>query len=96
MRTITTLKNQTVFDIAIQHYGDVALFDKVVEMNTGLRNDYSAATASGVQFDYEVFDMSFPLLPGQQVLIDPMLVNAVVMREIRDQEIISFDNSFLL
>jgi len=95
MIRVITLKNQTVFDIAIQHYGDVARFNKVMELNPELINDYSAATDAGVAFDYAEFDMAYPLAAGQQVVIDPTLTNAVVLRELRGHEIISFDKNYL-
>lgn len=95
MITVLTAKNQTVFDIAIQHYGDVAMFDKVVELNPDLANDYSAAIDAGVVFDFAVFDLAYPLAAGQQVIIDPVMANNAILRELKGHEIISFDKNFL-
>lgn len=95
MKQIISLKNQTVFDIAKQHYGDIAMFDKVMELNSDLKNDYSAATSSGFDFDYLVFDLAFPLKEGTKLLIDTKLVLPAIIRELNNIEIITFSHKDL-
>lgn len=95
MRTIISVKNQTVFDIAVQHYGNVDLFDKIIVDNPHLVNDYSEASAAGVSVDYNEFDLSWPLQEGLRISIDPSYANNVVLRELKGVDIVSFDNKDL-
>jgi hypothetical protein len=90
MKTVITTRNQTIFDIAAEHYGDVSKFDKVMELNPSLANDYTEARNLGIEFNEDEFDMSFPLLENQSLLIDSMLVNNQVLRELKNEGIFSF------
>lgn len=93
MKTVTTVKNQTIFDLAAEYYGNTALFDKIMELNPSLKNDYEVARDKGIPFDESVFDLSFPLLDNQMVQIDTMLENRQVLRELKSSGIFSFTNN---
>lgn len=95
MIEVKTKQNQTIFDIAVQHYGDVSLFDKVFEDNPHIENDYSFLVNKDIVFDYDSFDFAMPLKPGQTVFIDPLKQNRAVLFELKDIDVVSFDISDL-
>jgi len=95
MITVYSLKNQTIFDIAAQHYGDVSKFDKVLELNPSLVNDYEEARKAGIGFTEGEFDISFPLEQNQAVKIDTMLASRQVLRELKNESIFSFTKNDL-
>ncbi len=95
MKTINTIKNQTVFDVAVQHYGAVDMFVKVIELNPHLKNDYSAAIEAGVPFENDVLDLSYPVMEGTEIIIETAMVNIKIAQELKDKEVISFNKNIL-
>jgi hypothetical protein len=71
MRQITTVSNQTVFDIAVQEYGNVELAFQIIQDNdlAGL-NELPAGheLANGCDFD-----VSYPLKAGLTINIQESL-----------------------
>lgn len=93
LRKVVSMPNQTVFDIASQYYGDVAHFDRVLELNPVLYSDYTYARELGVQVDESLFDISYPLMPNTHLNIDVKFVNRGVLRELQQKEIVSFSKN---
>lgn len=94
-KIINSVKNQTVFDIAVQHYGDVDMFVKVIELNPHLKNDYSAAIKKGVPFENDVLDLSYPLKEETEIIIETAMVDIKIAQELKDKEVISFHKNIL-
>jgi hypothetical protein len=71
MRQITTVKDQTIFDIAVQEYGNVELAFQILEDNdlSGL-NDFPSGHViiSGCQFD-----LAYPIKTGVVIKIQESL-----------------------
>jgi hypothetical protein len=59
MTEIIVEPNQTIFDLAVKHYGNVEAVGEILELNTAARTD-----AEG----YFWFDHA--ILPGDRILID--------------------------
>lgn len=91
MKTITTLKNQTIFDIAVQYYGNLEAFEEILRNNPDIENDYSCIQNAGIPYFIDEFDLAFPLKPDQKLLIDENSVNYKknIVKELNT--IISFD-----
>jgi hypothetical protein len=71
MRQITTVKNQTIFDLAVQEYGNVELAFQILEDNdlTGL-NDFPSGHNISAGCD---FDIAYPIKEGVTINIqDPL------------------------
>jgi hypothetical protein len=94
MKTVTTLKNQTIFDLAVQEYGNVAAWEEIISLNPDLRNDYSTALDAGITYYPDEFDVAFPLLEAQEVTVDDEsgLINRNYLRELGSRQVISFDD----
>jgi hypothetical protein len=94
MRTIVTVKNQTIFDIAVQEYGNVAAWEEILKINPDIRNDYSAALASGVIYYPDEFDFAYPISEGSKIIVDSesLLLNSNYLRELNSKTVISFDH----
>ena len=95
MKEVKSEKNQTVFDIAKQHYGDVAMFFKILELNPTLENDYSAVLETGYPAIVDEFDLAFPIKENSLIFIDPIMTKPQILREIANNTIISFDKNIL-
>lgn len=71
MRQITTVKDQTIFDIAVQEYGNAELAFQILEDNdlSGL-NDFPSGhvITAGCQFD-----LAYPLKAGLTINISENL-----------------------
>lgn len=93
MRTIVTVKNQTIFDIAVQEYGNAAAWEEIIADNPGLKNDYSSALEAGIFYYPDELDLAFPLQEGSKLLIneESILVNSNNLREMGSAPVISFD-----
>lgn len=94
MKTIKTVQNQTLFDVAVKHYGTCDAVAELLADNPGLRNDPAALAAVGVDYVADGgFYLDAALLPGQEIAIDtgsPTLRRNVV-KELRNKEINTFD-----
>lgn len=72
METIKTVQNQTVFDIAVQHYGTGEAVGEIMRNNPGLRNDPAALAELGIDYMADsAFYADAALRPNQNVAIDP-------------------------
>ena len=89
---IKTLSNQTIFDVALMHYGTCEAVGKLMEDNPGLRNDPAALAALGIA-DTTSFYMDAALLAGHiylQGLASP-LRDVNTLREIAGKQITTFN-----
>ena len=68
MKTIEVQADQTVLDLAVQHYGTADGIGEILRLNPSLENDPKRLAAEGRQMD--AFYPDLRLLPGQEVLID--------------------------
>lgn len=87
MKTITVKANQTVYDLAAQHYGTGEAVGEILQNNPGLTNEDKAKIQAGIdaiQDSYFYFDL--PVRAGSAVLIDtdsPLMNNSII-REMND------------
>ena len=88
---IKTQANQTIFDIALMHYGTCEAVGKLLEDNPSMRNDPAALAALGIA-DTTSFYMDAALLPDQtlQVDMDSPLRDVNTLREIVGVDITTF------
>jgi hypothetical protein len=90
MHTIDTVKGQTLMDIAIQEYGNIAAMFIILEDNPHLAgmNKYEAGQLVDPFCD---FDIGHPIKEGISINIrkDSDLENLAVLRELNGQIIIS-------
>lgn len=94
MKVIKTVRNQTLFDVAVKYCGTCEAVAELLADNPGLRND--PGTLAGLGIDY-VSDGGFyvdaALLPGQEVRIatDSPILKQTVVKELKTKEINTFD-----
>lgn len=85
MSSITTVENQTIYDICLQAYGTAEALAEVLKLNPGIRNDSRAKVAVGID---PIGDTSFYLdlavEPRTAVVVDTdsPLINGNVVREL--------------
>lgn len=71
MKTIEVEPNQTLFDVAVQHYGTLDALAELLELNPALENDPAALIANGINtLDNVVFRMDLALKPGLMLHVD--------------------------
>lgn len=71
MKTIETEPNQTLFDVAVQHYGTLEALAELLELNPVLENDPEALVANGINtLEDVVFRMDLALKPGLLLRVD--------------------------
>ncbi|SUE33680.1 hypothetical protein [Rikenella microfusus] len=93
MKTIRTVSNQTVFDLAVKYYGTCEAVAELIGNNPGLRNDPAALATLGIDY---VADGGFyadaALLAGQEVRIDndSRTLRQMVVKELQNKEINTF------
>ena len=68
MKTIEVQTDQTILDIAMQHYGTAEGVSEILRLNPSLENDPQRVAAEGR--DADAFYPDLRLTPGQSVLID--------------------------
>jgi len=68
MKTIEVQADQTILDLAVQHYGTADGVGEILRLNPTLENDPKRLAAEGRQMD--AFYPDLRLAPGQQVVID--------------------------
>lgn len=94
MKTIKTVSNQTIFDVAVKYYGTCEAVDRLMADNPELRNDPAALAATGIDYLTDTgFYPDVALLPGQEIAIDtdsPVLKQTIV-KELKTKEINTFD-----
>lgn len=77
--------NQTIYDIAVQHYGSIEAVGELARINPHIINDVAALAAIGIDY---IADSSFyfdiPLMPGIEVEIDTgsRLCNRQITKEL--------------
>ena len=65
MTTIQTEDNQTIFDLAVQHYGTVEAIGEILRLNPDMKND-----AKGYNVDIPDFHFDLPIAAGSRIIID--------------------------
>jgi hypothetical protein len=63
--TVIAEENQTIFDLAVQHYGTVEAVEEILELNPGLEND--PKHSGGNTND---FWLCLPVKAGSEIAID--------------------------
>lgn len=95
MKTIRTVPNQTIFDVAAKHYGTCEAVAELLSNNPQLRNDPAALAALGIDY---VTDAAFypdaALLTGQDIQIDTdsRILKQSIVKELQNKEINTYDN----
>lgn len=88
MRTIRTLKEQTISDIAIQEYGNIEAVMELIDNNPHLvgMNDYSS---SDIIDNFCDFDVSIPIRENVRLYINDSshLMNRKVLKELNGKKI---------
>lgn len=83
MRLITTVRNQTIFDIALQEYGTVEAAFQIIEDNPHLSglNDFPAGVTLPAGTD---FNISYPIREGVTINLQDELdiENTTVKKDI--------------
>lgn len=79
MITVVTVDNQTIYDLAVQHYGNVGAVGEILRLNPELENDLK-----GMDDDREVFNFYYPVKGGSVVVIDmdSDVMNKSIVKEI--------------
>lgn len=93
MKTVAVRPNQTIFDLAVQHYGNGEAVAKIIADNPDLRNDRTALAALGIDYIADpVFYIDAPVDPGYplQIDTDSRLLRTNTTREI-NTEITTFN-----
>lgn len=76
MKTITAAANQTIYDLALQHYGTIEAVGELLINNPELMNDPTALAEQGIDYVADRgFYVDVPLLKGSLVMIDPQSSN---------------------
>lgn len=90
MRTIRTIKGQTISDIALQEYGNAEAVMELLGNNPQLAgmNDYPPASLVD---DFCDFDVAMPIIAGVKIYVNDHsdLMNRKVLKELNGKQIIS-------
>lgn len=71
MITIIVSPNQTVYDLAAQHYGTCEAVEEILQNNPGIKNDKKALVALNVDYLTDAdFYLDAPVNPGTELNID--------------------------
>lgn len=87
MQTIIVKENQTLFDLAVQHYGAAEAVVEILQNNPAIRNDKNALVALGVDYLTDTnFYVDAAVEAGfvLQIDTDSKLLNLSITREIGD------------
>jgi hypothetical protein len=95
MTTIQSIENQTIFDIAIKHYGNLEAVEEILTNNPLLMNDPEICSKNNVPFYPDQFDLAMPIRTNTYIYINETssLMNQKIVRELANVDIISFDNT---
>ncbi len=95
MKTIKVEQNQTIYDIALEQYGNVEAAGEIMVNNPALRNDPAALAALGVDATGDDgFWVDVSLSPGTAILIndtDSPLMRPAILKDLAGEEITTFD-----
>jgi len=94
MKTIKTLQNQTLYDVAVMYYGTSEAVGELILNNAELVNDPAALAQLGVDYiNNEGFYPDTSLLAGQNIRIDTQSpnMNRNIVKEIYN-EITTYGN----
>jgi FMN phosphatase YigB (HAD superfamily) len=94
MKTVKAKPNQTIYDVALEQYGNDEAAGEIMTNNPGLRNDPAALAALGINaIEDDGFYMDAALLVGTAIRIDTdsPLVRPLVLKELAGEEITTFD-----
>jgi phage tail protein X len=94
MKTVKAKQNQTIYDVALEQYGNVEAVAEIMTNNPGLRNDPAALAALGINaIEDDGFYMDASLLVGYaiQIYTDSPLMRPLVLKELVGEEITTFD-----
>lgn len=83
MRQITTIKNQTVFDLAVQEYGNMEAAFQILVDNPHLVGTNDLPIGYNLPADID-FDISYPIQPGTLIYLQDYLQieNTVIAKEL--------------
>lgn len=94
MKTVKTVPNQTIFDVAAKYYGTCEAVAELLALNPQLRNDPAALAALGIDYVSETaFYPDAALLAGLDIQIDTdsRTLRQSVVKELQNKEINTFD-----
>ena len=96
MKTIKTVANQTLLDVAVKYYGTAEAAGQLLALNPGLVNDPEALVSLGIDYlaDNGCY-LDVALAPGQTVTVDTDsdMCRQTVVKELNDKEINTFDGT---
>ncbi|MEG1572833.1 MAG: hypothetical protein RR328_04695 [Bacteroidales bacterium] len=83
-KTFSVEPNQTLYDLAIQHYGTGEAIAEMIALNPHLRNDKNALAAQGIEPQNEEFYLDISIEPGfkLQINTDSKQIKNAAIREI--------------
>lgn len=94
MKAVKAKPNQTIYDVALEQYGNAEAIAEIMTLNPGLRNDPAALARMGVDtISDDGFYIDASLLPGAAIVIDndSALMRPMVLKELTGDEITTFD-----
>jgi FMN phosphatase YigB (HAD superfamily) len=94
MKTVKAKPNQTIYDVALEQYGNDEAVAEIMASNPDLRNDPAALAALGINaIEDDGFYMDTALLAGSEIRIDTdsPLMRPLVLKELAGEEITTFD-----
>ncbi len=98
MKTVKVQSNQNVFDLAVQHYGNVEAVDEIIRLNPDLKNEATALDALGINTagNEVVFQLDAAVKAGFPLKIDDTSKNIKknMLKKIT-QEITTYENKRL-
>ncbi len=65
MKTIIVDENQTIYDIAMEYYGNIEALEEIISLNPDISNDLH-----GLERKPEVFHFDLPITNGSELIID--------------------------
>ena len=95
MKTVKAKPNQTIYDVALEQYGNVEAVGEIMVNNPDLRNDPAALAALGINALADTaFYIDVSLSPRAAILIndtDSPLMRPAVLKELAGEEMTTFD-----
>lgn len=68
MKTVKVEDNQTILDVAIQHYGTAEAIGEILLLNPNLRSDETELSRAG--YDHDVLALELKLAVGRSLVVD--------------------------